>query len=450
MTGTAAEVTPIRSVDDQRDRRPGPGHEGDPGDLPRRRSRAASTGTRTGSSTFRSRRRSREASPGGRDSPGRVAERPDPAVPALRRRARGGARARGASLRTARARPDDRPVRAGAGRAGRRAVRRRRLERHRRASSLRSAGRARPGRRGDHLAVLLRRVAPTASSTRARRRSSPTSIRGRSTSTRPRSRRPSRRGRRRSSPSTSSATRASSTSCGDSPTRHGLALIEDACEALGAEYRGRRSAPSATRPSSPSIPNKQVTTGEGGAVAVQTEEEWRLLKSLANQGRADSGGWLEHARFGYNYRLDDLVGGRRPRAGRAARRDPRAALGGGCALRRACSRGSTASRRSSPTTPTTGARGSSIPVRLAPGIDRERVIARARRARHRHEPLPARRSTCSRTCASGSASAKACCRSPRRRAAALLALPFFTELSAADQEASRWSAAIGSTGRRLR
>jgi perosamine synthetase len=53
-------------------------------------------------------------------------------------------------------------------------------------------------------------------------------------------------------------------------------------------------------------PNKQMTTGEGGAVAVSTEEEWRLLKSLANQGRADSGGWLEHARFGYNYRLDDL------------------------------------------------------------------------------------------------------------------------------------------------
>jgi perosamine synthetase len=88
--------------------------------------------------------------------------------------------------------------------------------------------------------------------------------------------------------------------------RHGLALIEDACEALGASYRGR---PLGSHPH-PAVfafyPNKQMTTGEGGAVAVSSEEEWRLVKSLANQGRADSGGWLEHARFGYNYRLDDL------------------------------------------------------------------------------------------------------------------------------------------------
>ncbi len=49
-----------------------------------------------------------------------------------------------------------------------------------------------------------------------------------------------------------------------------------------------------------------MTTGEGGAVAVSSEEEWALLKSLSNQGRSDSGEWLTHARLGYNYRLDDL------------------------------------------------------------------------------------------------------------------------------------------------
>jgi perosamine synthetase len=88
--------------------------------------------------------------------------------------------------------------------------------------------------------------------------------------------------------------------------RHGLALIEDACEALGAEYRGR---PIGSLPH-PAVfafyPNKQVTTGEGGAVAVHDETQWRLLKSLSNQGRADSGGWLEHAWLGWNYRLDEL------------------------------------------------------------------------------------------------------------------------------------------------
>lgn len=87
---------------------------------------------------------------------------------------------------------------------------------------------------------------------------------------------------------------------------HGLVLVEDACEAVGASYRGR---PIGSFPH-PAVfgfyPNKQVTTGEGGAIAVSTDEERTVLRSLANQGRADSGGWLEHARFGYNYRLDDL------------------------------------------------------------------------------------------------------------------------------------------------
>ena len=47
-------------------------------------------------------------------------------------------------------------------------------------------------------------------------------------------------------------------------------------------------------------------TGEGGMVTTHSEEEWRLVRSLRNQGRADSGGWLEHARLGFNYRLDDV------------------------------------------------------------------------------------------------------------------------------------------------
>ena len=41
-------------------------------------------------------------------------------------------------------------------------------------------------------------------------------------------------------------------------------------------------------------------------VTTHSEEEWRLLKSLRNQGRADGGGWLDHARLGFNYRLDDI------------------------------------------------------------------------------------------------------------------------------------------------
>jgi perosamine synthetase len=88
--------------------------------------------------------------------------------------------------------------------------------------------------------------------------------------------------------------------------RHGLVIVEDACEALGAEYRGRPIGSSGRPAVFAFYPNKQMTTGEGGAVAVGSEEEWALLKSLSNQGRSDSGEWLTHARLGYNYRLDDL------------------------------------------------------------------------------------------------------------------------------------------------
>jgi dTDP-4-amino-4,6-dideoxygalactose transaminase len=89
--------------------------------------------------------------------------------------------------------------------------------------------------------------------------------------------------------------------------RHGLVFIEDACEALGAEYKGEPVGSHGHLAVFAFYPNKQITTGEGGIVVTGDEEEWRLLKSLSNQGRADSGGWLEHARFGYNYRLSDLA-----------------------------------------------------------------------------------------------------------------------------------------------
>jgi perosamine synthetase len=89
-------------------------------------------------------------------------------------------------------------------------------------------------------------------------------------------------------------------------SRHGLALIQDSCEALGAEYRGAPIGSHGPSAVFAFYPNKQMTTGEGGMVTTHSEEEWRLLRSLRNQGRGDEGGWLEHVRLGFNYRLDDV------------------------------------------------------------------------------------------------------------------------------------------------
>lgn len=88
--------------------------------------------------------------------------------------------------------------------------------------------------------------------------------------------------------------------------RRGLILVEDACEALGARYKGRPVGSHGPSAVFAFYPNKQITTGEGGIVTTHSEQVWRLLRSLRNQGRADAGGWLEHARLGFNYRLDDV------------------------------------------------------------------------------------------------------------------------------------------------
>ncbi len=88
--------------------------------------------------------------------------------------------------------------------------------------------------------------------------------------------------------------------------RHGLALVQDACEALGARYRGEPLGSHGPPAVFAFYPNKQITTGEGGMVTTHSKDEHRLLVSLRNQGRADGGGWLEHARLGFNYRLDDV------------------------------------------------------------------------------------------------------------------------------------------------
>ncbi len=88
--------------------------------------------------------------------------------------------------------------------------------------------------------------------------------------------------------------------------QHGLTLIEDACEALGAEYKEKPIGSHGPAAVFAFYPNKQMTTGEGAVVTTHSEEEWRLLRSLRNQGRADGGGWLDHVRLGFNYRLDDV------------------------------------------------------------------------------------------------------------------------------------------------
>jgi perosamine synthetase len=87
----------------------------------------------------------------------------------------------------------------------------------------------------------------------------------------------------------------------------GLWIVEDACEALGAVHAD--GTPVGARGNLSVFgfyPNKQITTGEGGAVIAPSAELKERIDSERNQGRAPDMGWLDHDRLGFNYRLDDL------------------------------------------------------------------------------------------------------------------------------------------------
>ncbi|MFQ5490102.1 MAG: DegT/DnrJ/EryC1/StrS family aminotransferase [Phycisphaerae bacterium] len=85
-----------------------------------------------------------------------------------------------------------------------------------------------------------------------------------------------------------------------------IAVIEDSCEALGGRYKGRPAGSIGDAGVFGFYPNKQLTTGEGGMIVTDDARLAELTRSLRNQGRDTEGGWLAHARLGYNYRLSDI------------------------------------------------------------------------------------------------------------------------------------------------
>ena len=88
--------------------------------------------------------------------------------------------------------------------------------------------------------------------------------------------------------------------------QHGWHLIEDACEALGTRVGARPAGSFGAASVFAFYPNKQITTGEGGAVVTDDPALAASFRSLRNQGRDEDGTWLRHIQLGYNYRLDEL------------------------------------------------------------------------------------------------------------------------------------------------
>jgi perosamine synthetase len=97
----------------------------------------------------------------------------------------------------------------------------------------------------------------------------------------------------------------------DIARRHSLVVIEDACEAIGAEIGSRRVGSFSHAAVFAFYPNKQITTGEGGMIVTGDAAIARRLRALRNHGRYESApdaesSWLDHAELGFNYRLSEM------------------------------------------------------------------------------------------------------------------------------------------------
>lgn len=91
-----------------------------------------------------------------------------------------------------------------------------------------------------------------------------------------------------------------------SADENGLKLINDSCEALGAEYKGTKAGLLGDYGVFAFYPNKQITTGEGGVIVTDDDQAANFMRALRNQGRAPGDTWLQHTYLGYNYRMTEL------------------------------------------------------------------------------------------------------------------------------------------------
>jgi dTDP-4-amino-4,6-dideoxygalactose transaminase len=85
-----------------------------------------------------------------------------------------------------------------------------------------------------------------------------------------------------------------------------LTVIEDSCEALGSEYKGRLAGTLGHYGVFAFYPNKQITTGEGAVIVTNDSAGAEMMVALRNQGRSPGDTWLQHTYLGYNYRINEM------------------------------------------------------------------------------------------------------------------------------------------------
>ena len=88
--------------------------------------------------------------------------------------------------------------------------------------------------------------------------------------------------------------------------KNDLYIIEDACQAWGSEWRGRRVGAIGDIGTFSFQSSKNITCGEGGMIVTNDEDLYVKAWSLHNCGRSPRGSWYEHILPGGNYRMTEF------------------------------------------------------------------------------------------------------------------------------------------------
>lgn len=90
--------------------------------------------------------------------------------------------------------------------------------------------------------------------------------------------------------------------------KYDIPVLEDAAEALGSEYKGRKCGTFGTFGALSFNGNKMITTSGGGALVVQDEAAKKLTMFYATQAR-EAFPYYQHEKIGYNYRMSNICAG---------------------------------------------------------------------------------------------------------------------------------------------